>query len=91
MDTKAVYSERRTDGRQRVLKSAKVDLHRGIVTVDGQIRDLSIGGARLRLRQADSLPQRFTLVLTANNDVYPSQVIWRRDDEVGISFSDNAA
>ncbi len=48
------------------------------------IIDLSDGGARLRLRGGQALPDAFVLADPATWTAHRVQVIWRRDAEVGV-------
>jgi hypothetical protein len=51
-----------------------------------QIIDLSRTGVRLVITNADSLPNKFTLILSRNSSGRPARVKWRRGNEIGAEF-----
>lgn len=89
MEQSAVISrthERRAHPRRRVLKRVKIMLNGNRSVVDGTMRDLSPGGARLACDQAGLLPQRFVLILVAEREMREVRVAWRSLSEVGVQF-----
>lgn len=59
----------------------------GSLTRQCQILDLSRTGVRLKVTNAHSLPNIFTLVLSKNSGgCRPARVKWRRGNEVGAEF-----
>jgi hypothetical protein len=51
-----------------------------------QIIDLSRTGVRLAVTNADSLPNKFTLILSKNSRGRPARVKWRCGNEIGAEF-----
>jgi hypothetical protein len=80
-------TEQRKDSRGKALKGGKIVL-RGSSIFDCTIRDLSKGGARLRIENTLALPDRFEL--RYETELGPlrraCRVIWRGPGEVGIAF-----
>jgi hypothetical protein len=59
----------------------------GSLTRPCQVLDLSRTGVRLRVTNAHSLPNTFTLMLSKNGGgCRPARVKWRRGNEVGAEF-----
>ncbi len=53
------------------------------------VSDISAGGARVTLDRTGPLPQKFTLCLTDNGNVYREcKVVWRRESVIGVQFVD---
>jgi len=51
------------------------------------VRDVSAGGAKFAHKITDELPDQLVLALSKDGHVRRScQVIWRRDDQVGVRF-----
>ena len=56
------------------------------LTIDCCVRDLSPGGAKLRVADAASIPQEFQLLLKGATQTRRAKVRWRRRTEVGVAF-----
>ena len=50
------------------------------------ILDISNGGARLHVHAPDEVPDRFRLLQIASNEERDCEVVWRRDNEMGVRF-----
>jgi PilZ domain-containing protein len=49
--------------------------------------DISDGGARIQVAAPHRLPEEFSLILTEDaGHVRRCRIIWRADDEIGISY-----
>ena len=73
--------------RHRVLKEGKIisaDLHCGIDVI---IRDLSVGGARVEIFPAVTLPEKFDLLVSSEGLFYPAVVKWQIRGMLGVEFS----
>jgi len=84
-DIRQVVSERRQFPRVETLNPANiagVDKKPAMVCL---VLDWSHGGARLRPDDPDSCSDHFTLV-TQDGRWMACQVVWRRDEEIGVKF-----
>jgi PilZ domain len=77
--------ERRRYHRVPTHKAAKIVFNYNSV-IDCTIRDLSDAGARLELPAAAAIPQTFDLITDDPDGAHLCQVIWRSQDNVGVSF-----
>lgn len=79
-------AERRPVARKRVLLGgvAVHQLKRDGVNV--QIRDISPKGARVSLPPSAILPAQLYLIVVREQMAYEAEVIWRKGNDVGLSF-----
>lgn len=78
--------ERRKYPRTRVLKGAKIVL--GATSVlNCVVRDLTNGGARVRITNAANLPAEVAITLDGGRTCRPCQVAWRTLGETGLQFT----
>ena len=75
--------ERRVAARKRVLKSGMVELRDTVLPC--KIIGLSDTGAGLALSGASHVPNFFTLLIPDHAPVF-CQVIWRRQERLGVIF-----
>lgn len=80
-------TNRRRAPRNRVLKDGKIILAGSWSVVDCTVRDWSATGARLRCRDQAAVPNDFRLVLPSDNSMRDAHVVWRRDDDIGVTFT----
>jgi hypothetical protein len=73
--------------RMRVLKSAKIVLGSTSI-LDCVVRDLTNGGARVKITNAVKLPEEVAITFDAGRTCRPCRVAWRRIDETGLQFTD---
>ncbi|MCF1503391.1 MULTISPECIES: PilZ domain-containing protein [Afifella] len=78
--------EKRSEHRARALKSAKIVLNDRHSTIDCVVRDLSKGGAKLKVTNPVAVPESFELLLESDNVMLKAEVIWRKGDQVGVQF-----
>jgi len=78
--------DRRSGHRARALKSAKIVLNGRHSTIDCLVRDLSAGGAKLKVANTAAVPKEFELLLESDNILVKAEVIWRRGEYVGVQF-----
>ena len=78
--------EKRKAVRQRVLKSPTIEFNRGAYSC--AVRNLSENGASLDVPGALSLPKEFILVLETSEVRKQCHVIWRKENRLGVSFSE---
>ena len=79
--------EQRTTKRQRVLKKGLIVLANNSSTIDCTIRNMSDEGAKILCGDQYAVPNEFRFVTLSDNLVREAKVIWRRGDQIGISFS----
>ena len=77
---------RRAAARYRTLKGAKAVFNNGNSVVDCVLRDLSDGGARLKVETAVGFPDHFTLIVEADRGRRACKVMWRTAKEIGVTF-----
>ena len=75
--------ERRIAPRAGVMRDGRVFRPDGL-DASVLIADLSDGGARLRPRGAERLPDLFVLADPCTWTAHQAQVVWRRDGELGV-------
>ena len=80
-------SESRSGQRRRMLKQGQIVTNLGHSTVDCLVRDISVGGARLKVENGLAVPGQFDLLLVTENSRAPAQVVWRKGTEVGVRFA----
>jgi|tagenome__1003787_1003787.scaffolds.fasta_scaffold20285911_2 hypothetical protein len=64
------------------------------IVVDGRsvecaVRDVSPGGARLRVSDAGVLPSEFQLVFQQTGEFRRAKVRWRRGQYIGVAFHED--
>lgn len=77
---------RRSAERHRTLKGAKITFNGGRSTITCIVRNLSEGGALLRVESVVGIPDEFILSLD-HGPRLPSRVVWRRATELGVEFA----
>jgi hypothetical protein len=78
--------DHRARSRQRVLLAGKLVYGEADLTVDCAIRDLSEGGARIRISGPVALPSRLHLIEVKTGQAFDCEVAWRRMPEIGLRF-----
>jgi hypothetical protein len=77
--------EHRTAQRRRLLKGGKISFGGGAV-IDCTIRNFSETGAALEVGSPVGIPERFTLVVEADDRHLPCRVVWRKETRIGVHF-----
>jgi len=78
--------ERRSVGRTRICKRAKVFFSPQCGTVECSVRDITNTGASLRLEGLPLLPTNFELSFDNFRTSRKSRLIWRDGAFVGVAF-----
>ncbi|MDB5537243.1 MAG: PilZ protein [Devosia sp.] len=78
--------ERRAVIRHRTLKGGRIVVNDGFSTYQCTVRNLSPAGAQLRVTSIIGIPDSFDLLLD-DKQSFACTVIWRRETELGVSFS----
>jgi hypothetical protein len=81
-------SDGRVSPRQRVLLSGKIVYGGNEMTLDCAITDISDTGARVRMQGAQLLVEPLYLVDLRHGVAYRARRAWRREDLVGLAFSE---
>jgi PilZ domain len=70
---------------------AKIVASDGSWNRDCRVMDISDTGAKLAAEQARDLPKEFTLALSEHgNAMRQCEVVWSKDDEIGVRFCRSA-
>ena len=72
--------------RQRTLKKGVVSYGDGYLTVECLVRDMSNGGAKLKLVNGVPVPNRFQLLVPSDGISVDCEVRWRESNQLGITF-----
>lgn len=78
-------SDNRDAQRQRILKGGKIVFNDGRSTIDCTVRNLSAGGARLRVPSVIGIPDAFELRISETT-THQCTIAWRKPDELGVKF-----
>ena len=89
VDEKTVEQIARVAPRRKVLKGAKIVMD-DWTNIDCQVRDVSETGAKLICDAAHSVPDKIRLLQTTDNTLRPAQVVWRKSQSLGITFTGEA-
>ena len=78
---------RRVEPRRRVLLAGKIVQGNGI-TLDCMIRNLTDGGAQIRVAAGQIVPNAFELIEIRSGVAYGAAVVWRSAGGMGVKFSE---
>jgi len=78
--------ERRAHIRLRTLKGARIAINDHRSTFQCTVRNLSTGGALLRVASVVGIPDSFDLVMDDGRE-FACTAVWRSATEIGVSFS----
>lgn len=82
-------ANRRAHVRTKTLRGATAIFNNGWCLLKCNVMDLSEGGARLRLHDLSiHCPDEFDLRIMATGEVRSCTVMWRRDRDVGVRWTD---
>ena len=77
-------TEKRAAPRHRVLKRSTLAFGGG--GIDCTVRNLSASGARVDIASPLGLPQKFTLVIEADQFIRRCRPVWNTDRQLGVVF-----
>ncbi len=77
--------EKRKHHRQSLKYPAKIDIGGG-TRVPCILADISASGARVIVDATDKIPERFTLLLAEQGTQRRCKVMWRKKNQLGLSF-----
>lgn len=78
--------ERRAHTRHRVLKRGKIIINDLVSVVDCTVRDMSEGGARLRVNGVFVAPDNFVLDIVGSGIKRPVSTQWQCGTEIGVQY-----
>jgi hypothetical protein len=78
--------ERRQGAHQKALKSGRIVINNRRSVVNCLIRNLSDGGAQLRVESATDIPAEFTLMFDDGRPARDCVVKWRKLRDLGVAF-----
>lgn len=78
--------EHRTAQRRRTLKAGTISFGGG--AIDCTVRNFSESGAALDVISPVGIPERFTLLIEADQNQLPCRVVWRKEKRIGVRFED---
>lgn len=78
-------TEQRGDQRQRTLKTGMIVFNGGRSTIECVVRNLSEGGAQLKVVSILGIPETFLLRL-ADKSTRNCAIAWKRADVLGVKF-----
>lgn len=84
------FADRRSSPRKRILKAGVI---RALPDFEATcvVRDLSEGGAKLKVKDAKLVPEMFQLTIELDGLLAKCQVMWRSDEnELGVKFEEPA-
>ena len=84
-------SERRRTARRRVCLGGRVRVAAFLPEIDCTVRDVSLEGARIRVRADSVLPDRFDLFIPCRNETRRACVAWRSGAVIGLAFEGGLA
>ena len=79
--------ERRKTSRQKSLLRGRVYFNNRSSTAECIVRDISAHGARLIFADEVTVPDVIELYIPQKRQTLRAQIVWRRADEFGVSFS----
>ncbi len=81
-----MFGERRKHQRFPINRIARIQAEHGSLSRECTITDISEGGARLFVADAD-LPDQFSLVISADKPIREEcRIVWRLGGELGVTF-----
>ncbi|MDP4004010.1 PilZ domain-containing protein [Methylobacterium sp. NEAU K] len=81
-----IVIERRHTARRRVCLGGHVRVAAFLPEIDCIVRDVSLGGAKIRVPSTATLPDCFDLFIPCRSETRRAWVAWRDGDVFGIGF-----
>ncbi|WP_295559492.1 PilZ domain-containing protein [uncultured Hyphomicrobium sp.] len=79
-------NDKRGAPRKRVLKGAVIAFNDRTSTLSCAVKDISDTGARLKISKGVAAPGHFDLLIDIDGIEVPCTVVWRRGEEIGVTF-----
>ena len=74
------------DLRRRTLKRAIASYYNHSISIEVIVKDISQSGVKLKVKENDLLPDRFSLYIELDGMRVDCNVVWRRNLEIGAKF-----
>jgi len=81
------WAEKRCEPRRKVLKNGKIVSSDSSTVLDVVIRDISRGGARIKVTASIDIADEFDLIVPADGLRHPCRICWRKGDQLGVEFT----
>jgi hypothetical protein len=81
-----MQNDLREIARKKCHKAGRISFNGGRAVTACTIKNLSDGGACLALASAIGIPDSFNLVFDSGEPSRVCQVIWRKDEQIGVAF-----
>ena len=82
---------RRQSSRNRFLKQVKIIFNGKQCVYDAYLRNVSAYGAQLETRLCEFMPNMFDVFFVEDAFAVPCEVVWRRQDALGVKFKHGSA
>jgi PilZ domain len=84
----AIADERRASPRRRMLKAGVIAFNGTCSSLRCTVRDLSDGGARLKVDPLVHVPATFELIIEIDGLYARGAIAWRKGSDVGVRFTE---
>jgi PilZ domain len=84
------WAEKRCEPRYKVFKAGKIVSADSSTVLDVSIKDISRGGARIKVTASIDIPDEFDLIIPADGVRHHCRICWRKGDQFGVQFTDVA-
>jgi hypothetical protein len=83
--------ERRVLIRHKTFIKGRIYFNNRLSSMDCIVRDVTEKGARLQVSESVALPDTFELYLPNKDEHFRAQAMWRKGDQIGVSWTPEAA
>jgi hypothetical protein len=84
-------NERRKTPRARTILGGVISFNKRRSTLDCNVRNLSVHGARVEFTNTAILPDEFDLTIARKEATFRVRTVWRSEDTAGVVFIDDRA
>lgn len=81
-----IPENRRRNARNRFLKQVKIIFNGRQCVYDAYLRNVTAYGAQLETRLCEFMPNAFDVFFVEDAFSVPCEVVWRRQDAIGVKF-----
>lgn len=79
--------DRRKISRPRTFFGGTIAFNKRCSTISCTVRNMTDAGAKLAFANTGTVPNHFDLIIRARDTDIPARVIWRNDNEAGVTFN----
>ena len=87
-DSNFGLGNRRSEPRRKVARTATILEQAAPTPIPCVVLDVSASGARLDVDASATLPQHFKLLIDVDGSERQCEVVWRKENAVGVRFCD---